>query len=116
MFYRLHAPRLTLVPLLLASVAAGLCRPDGPKGGYDVEGKREVSRYLRRVQKEAYRLMDIRDFKLIGAARIPVLKLQLRNGLELDASINDTSGVSAANFLQSWVCSWGVCCMALGLV
>lgn len=95
--------RSTAVTLLLAPVAAGLCRPYGPDGGYDPEGKREVVTYLRKVQREAHRCMDISSVKLIGAARIPVLKLQLKGGLELDASINDTSGVSAANFLQSWV-------------
>jgi DNA polymerase sigma len=92
------------VLLLLALVAAGLCRPYGANGGYDAEGKREVVTHLRKVQKESYRSMDVMTVKLIGNARIPVLKLQLRSGLELDASINDTSGVNAASFLQSWVC------------
>lgn len=84
-------------------VAAGLCSPNGPNGGYDKYGKQQVNRYLRQVEREAYRSMHLRSSKLIAHARIPVLKLETRNGTELDISINDASGVSAANFLQSWV-------------
>lgn len=47
--------------------------------------------------------MQLRSSKLIAHARIPVLKLELKNGLELDVSLNDTGGIRAANFLQSWV-------------
>lgn len=70
------------------------------------------------VQGEAYRRMSIQHSQLIAHARIPVLKLELRNGIELDVSLNDTGGIRAANFLQSWVsrgllvvCSdcWSIC-------
>jgi DNA polymerase sigma len=47
--------------------------------------------------------------KLIAIARVPVLKLQLACGIELDVSFNDAGGVNAARFLQSWVsvaCAW----------
>jgi len=62
-----------------------------------------VASHLRKVERVAYKRMSVRSSKLIAHARIPVLKLELTSGLELDVSINDASGVSAANFLQSWV-------------
>jgi DNA polymerase sigma len=81
----------------------GLCAPNAASGSYDREGKQVVAKHLRQVLSEASRRMAVRSSKIIAHARIPVLKLELRNGIELDVSINDTSGVSAANFLQSWV-------------
>ena len=60
-------------------------------------------RHLRLVEQEAFRRMQLRTSKLIAHARIPVLKLETRSGVELDCSVNDASSVSAANFLQSWV-------------
>lgn len=89
--------------MLCCVLVAGLCAPNGATGGYDRDGKQLVARYLRQVLSEASRRMAVRSSKIIAHARIPVLKLELRNGIELDVSINDTSGVSAANFLQSWV-------------
>lgn len=81
----------------------GLCQPtDGAGGGYDRAGKQMVASHLRKVERVAYKRMSVRSSKLIAHARIPVLKLELTSGLELDVSINDASGVSAANFLQSW--------------
>jgi DNA polymerase sigma len=55
------------------------------------------------VEREARKRLQISSCKLIPHARIPLLKLETSSGTELDVSINDASGVSAANFLQSWV-------------
>lgn len=82
---------------------AGLCAPNLPNGGYDKAGKQVAVRYLRQVLSESYRRMAVRTTKLIAHARIPVLKLEMRNGIELDVSINDSAGVNAADFLQSRV-------------
>eukprot|EP00775_Hariotina_reticulata_P010877 gene10877-11031_t len=49
----------------------------------------------------ARHLLDVADSRLVARARIPVLKLQLRCGLELDVSLNDDGGLRAAQFLQS---------------
>lgn len=74
-----------------------------------------VVRCLRRIDREATygpgrHLLGVTSSRLVGKARIPVLKLQLDCGLELDVSLNDDSGVKAARFLTSFVSS---CCCKL---
>lgn len=83
---------------------AGLCSPTAANGGFSREGKQVVVKFLRKVMGGAHSRMSVRASRMIAHARIPVLKLELVNGIELDVSLNDgSSGVSAANFLQSWV-------------
>jgi hypothetical protein len=94
-----------------APAAAGLCSPTAANGGFSREGKQVVVKHLRKVLGGAHSRMSVRTSRMIAHARIPVLKLELTNGIELDVSLNDGSGgVSAANFLQSWVrvrAGWG---------
>lgn len=89
--------------LTVVFCGTGLFSPDGDNGGYSKYGKQQVVKYLRAVEREARKHLQISSCKLIPHARIPLLKLETSSGTELDVSINDAGGVSAANFLQSWV-------------
>lgn len=106
---------------LCVPAGAGLCSPTAANGGFSREGKQVVVKFLRKVMGGAHSRMSVRASRMIAHARIPVLKLELANGIELDVSLNDGSGgVSAANFLQSWVRAAGsaggtlMLCGALG--
>lgn len=84
----------------------GLSEPTEPNGGYGPAGKQFVAGLLRRIQREAWRVArasGLQDSKLIAHARIPVLKLFHRGGIEMDVSFGNTSGIQAATFLQTMV-------------
>lgn len=93
--------------VFLYFVDLGLAAPDGDNGGFDETTKVFVVRCLKRIEREAlygqgkYSL-GVSSSKLVGRARIPVLKLQCRE-VELDVSLNDDAGLKAARFLTSFV-------------
>jgi hypothetical protein len=67
-----------------------------------------VVQCLRRLERacrwgSGQRQLGVQGGRLIAKARVPVLKLQLSCGTELDVSVNDDSGIKAARFLKSFV-------------
>jgi DNA polymerase sigma len=49
------------------------------------------------------RQLGVESTQLIAKARVPVLKLTLVSGTELDVSVNNDGGIKAARFLKSIV-------------
>ncbi|KAF6265340.1 hypothetical protein COO60DRAFT_1040617 [Scenedesmus sp. NREL 46B-D3] len=88
-------------------VLAGLAVPEPSKGGFDAVTKGFIVNCLRRLERACrwgagrYTL-GVQGGKVIGKARVPVLKLQLGSGTELDVSLNDDGGIKAVRFLQSF--------------
>lgn len=85
----------------------GLVQGDG-SGGFSAADKDFVVSCLRRLERSAAwglgrSQLGVVSSRLIKFARVPVLKLQLEGGLELDVSLNDDGGINAARFLQSFV-------------
>jgi hypothetical protein len=94
---------------------AGLAEPEPGTGGFDKESKRFVVQCLRRLERTCRwgpgkHQLGVQSGRLVAHARVPVLKLQLDCGTELDVSLNDDGGIKAARFLQSFV-SRGPCCV-----
>jgi DNA polymerase sigma len=91
-------------------VLEGVARPNPDTGHFDSADRAIALRCLRAIERAACygapgrRALDVRGSFLIGRARIPVLKLTLRSGLQLDISVNDGGGRRAAAFLKSMVC------------
>ncbi|WIA10156.1 hypothetical protein OEZ85_010360 [Tetradesmus obliquus] len=88
-------------------VLTGLAAPEPVTGGFDDASKRLVVACLRRLERSccwgpAKHELGVASSRLIARARVPVLKLQLQGGLELDVSLNDDGGIKAASFLQSF--------------
>lgn len=83
-------------------VAIGAVAPDKHLGYYSQLQKPLVNTLLRNVGNELRRAPDlaITRFNHIQHARVPVIKLTLSSGLDVDLSLGDRGGVVAAAFAR----------------
>jgi hypothetical protein len=93
---------------LLKTNPAGLAVPEPGTGGFDYASKQLVVQCLRRLERacrwgSGQRKLGVTGGRLVAKARMPVLKLQLSCGTELDVSVNDDGGLKAARFLNFFV-------------
>jgi hypothetical protein len=96
--------------------------PEPSTGGFDHASKQLVVQCLRRLERTCrwgpgQRQLGVTGGRLVAKARVPVLKLQLGCGTELDVSLNDDGGIKAARFLKSFVSvvlwAFACCCILL---
>jgi hypothetical protein len=92
-------------------VPAGIALPDYPSTGCYVDGskaKKLAVAILRRLEKSCCKSsgqlqLGVKWSRVLHKARMPVLKLRLGCGLELDISISGDGGLRAARFVSSFV-------------